>query len=601
MPILLVLCASADGQSGETALYSNFNQQACSLTNSATLYFAGAAHVSRVELWYQWQAGETSAAYSMLVNDRVVRQGRLTRGSCDSAQANWCVAADRLEADFAEGFYEFRTGRPALCQNRQSLTGFVRAFGTYRPATASVLPARTAPSPKKKALVPVTSAQDVAIGDFHLRIGPGWTVPERKSNGTWDLAYAKPLRNGPASPVTPVHVTLYPTAKPYSTDAERHETVEQWRAAVWRGKAPLDHADTMKLAGVKADRFVQKGDTGWRFYLFPYNGAQVYYLFAFSPGDRAEPAPEALQLLSTLKINPPPKPSPAVAAAKPQKPPKDYLKNVGGGLNFFSEEDEYRMGEENSEQMNQSLSLIDDTAIQSYVESLGQRLVAASRKPDLRCRFFVVNTREVNAFALPGCFVYVNRALIDLAQSEGQLAGVMGHEIGHVVGHHAAKQISKQILLLGLVEAAGAAVGEKSEKWAEIIEAAGGIGTLLGRLKWSRDDEHQADALGIETMAAAGYDPHDLEDFFRLMAPDSKLDKGDRIMGILSTHPITADREKVLAQQVAAMTYRGDAESAGVRPFGACRAELGRWPQPAPDSDVTLTSALAALQGDSAK
>jgi Zn-dependent protease with chaperone function len=452
-------------------------------------------------------------------------------------------------------------------------------------------PARTAQVP---ALVPITAPRDVEYSDYRLKINPGWVLPTCPDKGRWVIAYGRGLKNGPASPVHPLQVDLYAQGRPYSGESERRLAVEEFRNALWNGNAPVEHADTMKVAGVQADLFQQKGTTGWHFYLFPYNGASVYGVHIFSPGDKPELPAEAAQLLAALKLKPvrmPPKPT---VTAKDEKAPKDYLKNVGGGLNLFSEAQEAEMGFNTSSQMNQVLSLVGDAPVQSYVESLGQRLVAASRKPGLQCRFFVVNTREVNAFALPGCFVYVNRAIIDLAQSEGQLAGIIGHEIGHVIGRHGARQLSKQLLILGLIQGASEAVRSKSEEWADIIATAGGFGAMLAKLKYSRDDEHQADALGVETLVAAGYDPHDLGDFFRLMDPASRLDTSSRIMGILSTHPITADREKVLSAQVDHLTFRGDAEAAGLAAFQNVRARLADWPKPPSDGDVTLANALAA-------
>jgi Zn-dependent protease with chaperone function len=313
---------------------------------------------------------------------------------------------------------------------------------------------------------------------------------------------------------------------------------------------------------------------------------------AGTPPETPDPAPTSSVPAKGSKTS-----SKATAPVKNEKAPKDYLKNVGGGLNMFSPEQETEMGLNTSTQMNQHLSLVGDESVQSYVESLGQRLVAASRRPDLQCRFFVVNTREVNAFALPGCFVYVNRALIEMSQNEGQLAGVIGHEIGHVIGRHGAKQLSKQLLILGLVAGASEAARSKSEELAETIATVGGFGAMLAKLKYTRDDEHQADALGVETLAAAGYDPGALADFFRLMDPGSRLDKSSRILGILDTHPVTADREKILSSLVAQVASHGNAEAEGAEAYQNCRVKMANWPAPSADGDVTLANALAATGG----
>jgi Zn-dependent protease with chaperone function len=452
---------------------------------------------------------------------------------------------------------------------------------------------RNAQSPEKYT-VPLSSPQEVDYGDYHLKVSPGWALPNPDASSHWFFRYMGNLRDGPASPVTPLQLSFYIQPKPYSNEKERRATVAQFRSEVWRGTNPVKRSDTMKLAGVKTDRFMQKGDTGWRFYLFPYNGANVYYVYAFSPGDKPALAPEALEVLSSLRIaglqN-----QRAAASARQEKAPKDYTKNVGGGFNLFSAGDEREMGQRHSDEMNRQLSLVQNAEVQKYIESVVRRLVAAPRNTQLDCRTFVVNTREVNAFALPGCFLYVNRALIDLAENEGQLAGVMAHEIGHVAGHHAAKQISKQLVLLGIVEGASAVVSLKSEKWANVIDLAGGIGAILASLKYSRDDEHQADALAAETMAAAGYDPHDLVAFFHRMDPAGAPGKAGRIMALLNTHPPTADRETALSQQIAHISYRADAEAQHAQDFLACRNELAGWLMPPEKGEVTLSNALAAV------
>jgi beta-barrel assembly-enhancing protease len=285
----------------------------------------------------------------------------------------------------------------------------------------------------------------------------------------------------------------------------------------------------------------------------------------------------------------------ACTAIGGEKKPKDYLKNVGGGLNLFSAKEERAMGERYSNEMGAKLSLIGGSGVQSYVESVGRRLVAVSRQPDLNCTFRVVNTREVNAFALPGCFVYVNRGLIDLSENEGQLAGVMAHEIGHVVGHHAGKQMTKQLIFLGAVAGASAAVGAKSKDWSAVIATAGGLAAMLANLKYSRDDEHQADALAAETLTKAGYDPAALVTFFRRMDSDTSTGKAERVLNLLSTHPPTPDRELAITQQIAQLSYKPMGPAPMAQEFQSCKTELASVPLPPANREVTLSNALAAV------
>jgi Zn-dependent protease with chaperone function len=278
-----------------------------------------------------------------------------------------------------------------------------------------------------------------------------------------------------------------------------------------------------------------------------------------------------------------------------EKKPKDYLKNVGTGLNLFSVKEEKSIGERYSKEMNAKLVLLSDTRVQAYVESIGRRLATASRQPDLRCTFRVVNTREVNAFALPGCFVYVNRGLIELAENEGQLAGVMAHEIGHVVGHHATKQMTKQLALLGAVAGASAAVGAKSKNWSAVIATAGGVAAMLASMKYSRDDEHQADALAAETLTKAGYDPAALVTFFHRMDSAEKTGMAARVLNLLSTHPPTPDRELAITQQIVRLDYKLAASSPDIRKFQAYKTEIAALPKPPGNKEKTLSNALAEV------
>lgn len=279
------------------------------------------------------------------------------------------------------------------------------------------------------------------------------------------------------------------------------------------------------------------------------------------------------------------------AAVCAHKPPKDYTKNVGGGLNLFSEADERAMGQRYAAELDAKLSLVGEGRVQAYVDGIGRRLAAASLKPGLPYRIRVVNTKEVNAFAVPGGFLYLNRGLIELTESEGQLAGVLAHEMAHVVGRHGTKQMSKQLVLLGVVAGASAVVGKKSETWANVVSIAGGLGALLATMKYSRDDEHQADALAAHWMARAGYDPGELAAFFAKMDPSKAPGRAGRLMVLAGTHPPTADR----VRNVLGMALQASGERAGGEGFMSCKTLLAAVPAPPPGKEVTLGAALAAV------
>jgi predicted Zn-dependent protease len=278
-----------------------------------------------------------------------------------------------------------------------------------------------------------------------------------------------------------------------------------------------------------------------------------------------------------------------VVKDEPRQPEK-----VGKGLNFFSQDQEVAMGRSYSEQLNRQLDLVTDPYVQDYVERTGQRLVAASLRKDLQYHFFVVNTTEVNAFALPGGYIYVNRGLMDRADNESELAGVMAHEIGHVAGKHSLKQLSKRLLLTGIVVGAGLGVGAKSKKWGEIVAAAGGIGVFFTSLKYSRDDEREADWLGLTELNQAGYDPWGMVTFFEKLEAMQK-EKGGGMPGFLSTHPLPAERKANMRKQIAELNLGGSDRQVAVFDFERCKQTLAALPAAPAGREKTLSNALAAL------
>lgn len=210
--------------------------------------------------------------------------------------------------------------------------------------------------------------------------------------------------------------------------------------------------------------------------------------------------------------------------------------------NKYKVQDDVKIGNDASRQVEQQFPILNDSQAQNYVEQVGERLVAAIpqefREPAFDYRFEVVNARDINAFALPGGPMYVNRGMIEAAKNEGEMAGVMAHEISHVALRHATAQQTKlnnplnQILGIGAI-LGGAILG-------------GGTGAQLGQmivagsfLRYSRDYETQADILGARIMADAGYDPRDLANMFRTIANESG---GGRAPEWLSSHPDPGNR-----------------------------------------------------------
>jgi predicted Zn-dependent protease len=201
-------------------------------------------------------------------------------------------------------------------------------------------------------------------------------------------------------------------------------------------------------------------------------------------------------------------------------------------------EQEAALGREGYAATTGEYGVYDDPALAAYVDSVGRRVAHVSELPDLPWRFTVLDDPVVNAFAMPGGYIYVTRGLLAYMQSEAQLAGVLGHEIGHVTARHSAKQITQQELAgvgLGLVSA----VSPTFRRYSSTAEQA--LGLLM--LKYSRDDESQADELGVHYAALAGYDPRDIPGTYHTLKRIADT-AGQSLPSYLSTHPDPGQREQ---------------------------------------------------------
>lgn len=217
-------------------------------------------------------------------------------------------------------------------------------------------------------------------------------------------------------------------------------------------------------------------------------------------------------------------------------------------LMMISESQEIAMGQEYDPQIVSSMGLYPDPALQSYVADLGQRLAAQSERPNLPWTFRVIDDPVVNAFAVPGGFVYMTRGILAHFNSEAQLVAVLGHEIGHVTARHSAAQMSKQQLAqIGLVVGSIA-----SERFAQMSDLAGaGLGVLF--LKYGRDDENQADALGLRYMKRTRHDVREMPGVYAMLGSLSASSGAEDIPNWLSSHPTPADRQQRIERAIAAI------------------------------------------------
>jgi predicted Zn-dependent protease len=220
-------------------------------------------------------------------------------------------------------------------------------------------------------------------------------------------------------------------------------------------------------------------------------------------------------------------------------------RGVGKGINFYSIEKEEALGKELSQQVESQSKLLRDPVVNEYVNRIGQNLV---RNSDATVPFTIkiVESDEVNAFALPGGYFYVNTGLLMAADSEAELAGVMAHEIAHVAARHATKNMTKgQLFNFASIPLIfiGGPVGYA-------VQQAAGIAMPMGFLKFSRDAEREADLLGLEYQYKSGYDPGSFVAFFEKIKAQEKQ-KGNFISKAFATHPMTSDRVSRAQKEIA--------------------------------------------------
>ena len=250
--------------------------------------------------------------------------------------------------------------------------------------------------------------------------------------------------------------------------------------------------------------------------------------------------------------------------------------------NKYTPADDVKLGQEAAQQVQQELPVMRDEQINSYLNAIGRRLAAEIpqefRHPEFRYTFTGVNMREINAFALPGGPMYINRGMIEKARNEGEVAGVMAHELSHVALRHGTAQQTKATpFAIGQVagQIAGAIIGGTA---GQVIAQGSqfGLGTIF--LKYGREYEKQADILGARIMARAGYDPRDMANVFRTIEKES----GPGAPQWMSSHPNPGNRYEYINQEASKLRVEGGTRD--TREFQNAQAYL-RTLSPAPSAE----------------
>ncbi len=209
------------------------------------------------------------------------------------------------------------------------------------------------------------------------------------------------------------------------------------------------------------------------------------------------------------------------------------------GFNLFSPKQDIQVGRDASAQADKQLPLVNDPEVAGYVNSLGRRLTAvAPVNSDYPWTFKVVNSQDINAFALPGGFIYVNRGAIEAAEDEAQIAGVIAHESGHVVMRHGTHRASQVMLAQAPLAILGGILGESSSLTSQLAQMGIGFGVNSILMKNSRDAESQADQVGAYVLYHAGYDPRAMAQFFEII--EKKYPQ--RTLEFFSDHPSPENR-----------------------------------------------------------
>lgn len=239
------------------------------------------------------------------------------------------------------------------------------------------------------------------------------------------------------------------------------------------------------------------------------------------------------------------------------------------GITLISVPQEIEIGREANAQVRKKTARLRDPQVTAYITRIGQRLAKAAPGAKYPYSFEVADAAEINAFSLPGGPVWINRGVLRAAGNESQVAGVLAHEIAHIAQRHAADQLTKTLLAKWSLGVLGAMLGNAGG--AGTAQAAGAMAASGVFLKFSRDDERDADRVGLQIMTKAGWDARGMIELFETLRRESARDPG-AVDVFFSTHPSPGDR----IAQLTAATARTRAGVRDTAAFRAVRARVAR-------------------------
>jgi predicted Zn-dependent protease len=242
-----------------------------------------------------------------------------------------------------------------------------------------------------------------------------------------------------------------------------------------------------------------------------------------------------------------------------------------------SEDEEVAVGRENAAQINAHLPIVTDPHVNGYIQALGAHIARATSRSDLDWHFYVVNAPQVNAFALPGGYVYVNRGLIESTDRLSELAGTLGHEIGHVIQRHSAKRMETAqktnigvAVLCTLTSICETGLGQ----------AAVQVGGTAFFARYTRADELEADSEAVVNVARAGFDPNGVPELFEFLLRERRY-QPSKVEGWFASHPLEEARIERAKKLIAELGLEGEGNLVIDTPnFQAFRARVSDLPQP---------------------